>query len=310
MQATLDDSIALVSLFADASRVRLMALLQAHELTVAELTKITELSQSRVSTHLGKLRGAGLLRDRREGTATYYRAATDPPEAAAALWRAVRAQVDDRALDADARRCEALLRARADGRDWAARHAGRLERHYSPGRTWESAARAFLALLDPGTVCDVGCGDGTIAELLAPRARAITAIDHDARLVAAARKRLARWGTVRVESGDMHDLPCPDAAFDLVLLLHVLTHTGKPAQVVREAARVCRRGGRVLVATLAPHRHAEHAAGYGHVNAGHAPRQVERWLRDAGFAVESCAITSRERRAPHYEAVTAVGRRR
>jgi ArsR family transcriptional regulator len=307
---TLDGSVSLVALFADASRVRLLALLEAHELTVAELTRVTELSQSRVSTHLGRLRDAGLLRDRREGTATYYRAAPDPPPAAAALWRAVRAQIADDRLDADAARCEALLAARADGASWAARHAGRLERHYSPGRTWESAARAFLALLELGEVCDVGCGDGTIAELLAPRARAVTAIDHDARLVAAARRRLAPHRHVQVDVGDMHALPVPDRSFDQVLLLQVLTHSAEPARVVREAARVCRRGGRVLVTTLAPHAHAAHAGAYGHVSAGHAPREVARWLRAAGCTVASCGVTSRERRAPHYEVVTAVGGRR
>ena len=43
---------------ADGTRVRLMALLATEELTVAELTQITSLTQSRISTHLAKLRDA------------------------------------------------------------------------------------------------------------------------------------------------------------------------------------------------------------------------------------------------------------
>ena len=58
---SLADSTSLLSLLADATRVRLLALLHEEELSVAELTKVTELSQSRVSTHLGKLREAGLV---------------------------------------------------------------------------------------------------------------------------------------------------------------------------------------------------------------------------------------------------------
>jgi ArsR family transcriptional regulator len=54
-----------LQLFAEPSRVRLCALLDKEELTVAELVAITEMGQSSVSTHLGRLREAGVVRDRR-----------------------------------------------------------------------------------------------------------------------------------------------------------------------------------------------------------------------------------------------------
>ena len=69
---TLGTRVELLRLFGDATRVRLAALLERDELTVAEITRVTDLPQSRVSTHLGKLREAGVLRDRRDGTSTYY----------------------------------------------------------------------------------------------------------------------------------------------------------------------------------------------------------------------------------------------
>ena len=53
----------LLRLLSEPTRVRLLALLGREELTVAELTGVTQLSQSRVSTHLGKLREAGFVRD-------------------------------------------------------------------------------------------------------------------------------------------------------------------------------------------------------------------------------------------------------
>ena len=62
-----------LQVFADATRVRLLSLLEGEELTVAELSAITQLAQPRVSTHLAKLKEAGLVRDRRAGVSAYYR---------------------------------------------------------------------------------------------------------------------------------------------------------------------------------------------------------------------------------------------
>ncbi|MHC5020381.1 MAG: ArsR/SmtB family transcription factor [Planctomycetota bacterium] len=303
---TLDSSVSLLNLFGDASRVRLLTLLESHELTVAELTKITELSQSRVSTHLGKLREAGLLRDRKSGQSSYYRAASDPPAAAAALWSTVKQQLTDPALDADAARCAELLAARDAGEEWAARHAGRLERSYSPGRTWESAAKAFIALLGLGKVLDVGCGDGTIAGLLRGSAETVTAIDRNPKLVEAARERLSAHDDVTVLQQDMHALEFRDGEFDSVLLLSVLAHTETPAVALSEALRVCGEGGRVVISTLGAHNHLDATKSYGHVNNGFTPEQLSRLIEQAGGRVLSCAITSRERRKPHFEVLTAV----
>ena len=61
-------------LLADPTRVRLLALLEHEELTVAELAAVLHLAQPRVSTHLAKLKEAGLVRDRRAGVSAYYRA--------------------------------------------------------------------------------------------------------------------------------------------------------------------------------------------------------------------------------------------
>jgi ArsR family transcriptional regulator len=82
-----------------------------------------------------------------------------------------------------------------------------MERHYSPGRTWEATARAFLGLVQLGDVLDGGSGDGTIAQLLAPRARSITCLDRSPRVLAAARARLARVSTVRYLLGELEAIP-------------------------------------------------------------------------------------------------------
>src|SRR4029077_7828647 len=80
------------------------------------------------------------------------------------------------------RRAALLAERKGAGQSWVDRVAGSLDRHYSPGRTWESLARALALAVDLGDVADLGCGDGAIAELLAPRARRIVGVDQSARM--------------------------------------------------------------------------------------------------------------------------------
>jgi len=308
----------LLGLLAEPSRVRLLALLGDNELTVNELCSVTELGQSRVSTHLGKLREAGLVRDRRAGGSTYYRMANgDLPAPARKLWSVVAADLDDSQLAADKQRCAAVLRARAlQARaaanvddSWPDRIAGEMERHYSPGRTWEALARGLIGLADLGDVLDAGAGDGATAQLLAPRARSITCVDVSDTLVDAARVRLAGHANVRAEVADLHALPFADGSFDQVLLLNVLTHLRAPAGAIAELARVLRPGGRIALVTLAAHDHLDVTAAYGHLTPGFRPTDVRRLLEKAGLDVEQCAVTSREKRTPQFEVVTAFARK-
>ncbi|MEM1416776.1 MAG: metalloregulator ArsR/SmtB family transcription factor [Myxococcota bacterium] len=308
-RASLTDSVGLLQLFADPTRVRLLALLVRHELSVAELVAVTGLAQSRVSTHLKRLREAGLLHDRRLGPSTRYRAHARMPAAAAKLWDVLRAQLADATLEQDAERCEALLTARASDAPWPEAIAGEMERHYSPGRTWEAYAHGLGALLRLGDVLDVGCGDGWSANLLAPRCASYVGLDRSAKVLAAARARLASQTHVRFVQGDMESLPFEAEAFDDVLLFHVLSYAADPALALTEAARVLRPGGRLVVTTLGAHRHAEITAAYGHRNEGFAPPALTRALERAGLRVAECTITSRERKNPGFEVITAVAER-
>src|SRR5262245_4885057 len=213
--ADLDSTSNLLGLLAEPSRVRLLALLAENELTVNELTSVTELGQSRVSTHLGKLREAGLVRDHRVGGSTFYRLANgDMPAEAQKLWTLVADGLDDEQLAADRQRCGALLRTRQTAARWPESVAGEMERHYSPGRTWEALAGGLIGLLELGDVLDAGSGDGAIAGLLAPRARSITCIDVSEKLANAARVRLAGFPNARAQVADLHALPFADASFD------------------------------------------------------------------------------------------------
>ncbi|WP_028915983.1 metalloregulator ArsR/SmtB family transcription factor [Pseudoxanthomonas sp. J35] len=306
----LEDWSVRLKVFADATRVRLLALLELEELTVAELSSITRLAQPRVSTHLAKLKEAGLVRDRRAGVSAYYRfdeAALDPAQRA--LWQALSTGSDDPLLRQDAERLPTVLAARAADQNWADSVAGDMERHYSPGRTWEALARSALPLLHTGDVLDIASGDGVLAELLAPHSHRYVCIDTSARVVAAASERLRRLENVEVREGDMHALPFRDGSFDLVVLMHALTYSTRPAQAVSEAARVLRKGGRLLLSSLARHEHKAVVETYGHVNLGFAAKELRRFADKAGLAVTSLETVTRERRPPHFEVISLIAQK-
>ena len=294
---------------ADASRVRLLALLTDEELTVAELSSILRLKQPRVSTHLAKLKEAGLVVDRRAGVAAYYRAALeDWPAATRALWEGLHASTRDALLAEDRERRSAVLAARMASANWADSVAGDMERHYSPGRSWETTMRACLGLLELGDVLDVASGDGALAQLLAPRARSLACVDLSERVVEAARTRLAGLPQVRVRQGDMHELPLAGASVDLVLLMQALPYSDRPGEVLAEAARVLRPGGKLLLTCLDRHEHRSVVTPFGHRNLGFTADELRAALTGAGFA--SVAITSGgvEARPPHFASWVATAR--
>ena len=299
-----------LKVFADATRVRLLALLEREELTVAELSAITRLAQPRVSTHLAKLKEAGLVRDRRAGVSAYYRfdhGALDPAQQA--LWRTVSDGSDDPLLRQDAERVPGVLAMRAADQNWADSVAGDMERHYSPGRTWEAMARSALPLLEPGDVLDIASGDGVLAELMAPHSNRYVCLDASSKVVAAATERLRRLPNVEVREGDMHALPLDDATFDLVALMHALTYAAHPAQAVAEAARVLRTGGRLLLTSLARHEHRAVVESFGHVNLGFSEKDLRRFVTKAGLEILSCGTVTRERRPPHFEVIALIARK-
>jgi ArsR family transcriptional regulator len=305
MPLTLEQSTELCSLLADESRLRLLLLLEAQELAVAELTEITGLAQSRVSTHLARLKRAGLVQDKRAGNAALY-SATDSDGALRELWTLLRAQIDDATARLDRERAAEAVRARKAGQTWAESVAGRMELHYSPGRTWEATARALIGLLDLGDVLDLASGDGVLAELVVEHARSVTCVDISSTVIAAARRRLARFGNVRFCQADMHALPLPPASCDHIFVMHALSYTREPLRVLKECARLLRPRGRLIVTTLAAHRHEAAMQAYDHVNLGIAPAALKKLLQQAGLTVEACRITSRETRPPYFEVITAL----
>ena len=304
---SLDQSAALLKTLADPTRVRLLHLLNDQELTVAELTEITGLAQSRVSTHLAKLKELQLIRDRRAGVSAFYSfTPSQLPTRELALWNATNDGLEDSLLAQDQQTLELVLARRNRDESWADAVAGEMRRHYSPGRTFEATSRAMLELLQLGDVVDIASGDGTLAEILAPRVKSLLCLDISEKVIAAGEQRLAEHKHVQFKLGDMHALPCADASADQVLLLHALTYTEDAAAVAKEAARVLRPNGQVVVATLKAHSHKQVVEPFGHMNNGFSESQLTGLFEAAGLTVNLCEVTSREARSPQFEVITLL----
>lgn len=306
----LEDSTQLCRLFADGTRLRLLLLLEDQSLSVAELTAITELTQSRISTHLGKLREAGLVRDRRVGTSVLYSLSSDnAADSTRELWQTLRLHLNESELERDRERLREILRQRDHQHGWADSVAGRMKSQYSPGRTWEATTRAVMQLLQLGDVVDIASGDGLLAELLSPRAQSVTCLDFSEAVVDAGKRQLKGFGNVDFHHGDMHQLPFEDARFDTAFLMHALTYTKNPAQVFTEAARVLKPGGQLVLATLKRHSHQATVAEYDHVNLGYSPAKLLGQLEAAGFNTLSLDTGLRENRPPYFTVITALAQR-
>ena len=302
----LRESEQILKLLADPTRMRLLNLLAEEELTVVELAEITRLAQPRVSTHLARLREVDLVRDRRAGVSSYYRINTELDPTLRTLWHTLRNHTLDPLLEEDLDRMPEILRRRADARNWADAVAGDMERHYSPGRTWESSLRGIVHLLQLGRVLDIASGDGVLAELLAPHCRQINCVDASETVVAACRRRLAPYANASVHTGDMHALPFDAETYDVTMLNHALTYSTRPRQALTEASRVLVTGGRLLVNVLARHNHADVVAAYGHLNNGFEEEELSQLVSDCGLHIRHCGITSQEKRPPHFRILTLL----
>jgi SAM-dependent methyltransferase len=307
---TLAATIETLNLLGDESRIRLCALLGQRELCVNDLVRVTGISQSRVSTHLGRLREAGLVQDRRAGAQNFYALAS------AALPATVKAVLDEAAKSADPTLTgdqKRLVELEAERRGGLPGSAGDdLERDYSPGRTWQSLALGLAAFLDLGDVLDVGSGDGAAAGSLAPYCRSLTCIDTNPRMIDAAKERLGQLAAVhpnldvRAQVADVHDLPFKAGSFDAVLVFHTLTYAKQPARALTECARVLRPGGRLVLLCLDQHDQTEVTERYGERHAGFSPRAVRRLLSGAGLDVVRSDVACREARKPHLQVVLAI----
>lgn len=281
--AIFDDLTAL----ADATRSRMLLVLERHELTVTELCAVLQLPQSTVSRHLKTLLDAGWVSSRRDGTSRYYTLALDDRgPATRRLWALLREQVSlTPGADQDARRLRGILaRRQTKSQEFFASAAGQWDRLREDLFGRASYLHALPGLLDPEWIVgDLGCGTGQVAAALAPFVKQVIAVDRSNDMLDAARRRARDLPNVDVRRGELEALPIQDAALDAATLLLVLHHLPSPAEALAEAARVLKPGGRLLICDMLPHDRETYRQQMGHVWLGFNEDALQKLLDHAGF---------------------------
>lgn len=271
----------------DATRARLLAILDQQELTVGELCDVLQLPQSTISRHLKTLADAAWVVSRREGTSRYYQVARDALEdKIRVLWALLREEIDASAASAeDGRRLKRVLATRRS----------RSEAFFSSAANqWDrlrvelfgsvSHVYPLLGWLD-GTwvVGDLGCGTGPIAEAVAPFVGRVVAVDASSDMLEAARRRLGELRNVDVRLGALERLPVEASSLDAACVALVLHHVPDPVRVLAEVGRVLKPGGRLLIVDMLTHDREEYRLSMGHVWLGFSEMQLSRWLGAEGF---------------------------
>lgn len=305
------DTLRALRALSDPTRLRIVALLETGELSVNEIQEVTRLGQSRISTHLGLLTEAGLVALRKDGRRSFYGLSPGlGGDVGALVGAAVKGvdEVPERASDVvNLRRVLALREERAQV--YFNHVAGRFDRIYGPGRSWQAFGQLLLRMLPPLDVADLGSGEGLVAELLARRCRRVIAVDNSERMVefGARKARENGVGNLEFRLGDIVDPPLEDASVDVAILSHALHHAEDPARAVRAAHRILRPGGQVLILDLVEHRFEQARERYGDRWLGFAAANLQRWLEGAGFGSVEVSVVSREEEPPHFETLLACG---
>lgn len=256
----------------DLARLRLLRLLERHELSVGELAAALQLPQSTVSRHLKRLLEEGWVTRRSAGTSgMYVFAGDDLPRGAIGIWTITRGEIDDTATTGqdDHRAAEVLSRRQIDSGSFFESVGGQWShlRHALFGSTF--TAQALIAMADPTwAVVDMGCGTGSAAELLAPWVGSVIGIDREPAMLQAARDRLKGVPCVEFIEADATDLPLKDDSADVVLIVLLLHHLTDPNAAINEAARILRPGGKVIVIDMVTHERDEYRVTMGHQHFG------------------------------------------
>jgi len=294
----------------DTTRLRIIALLGKAELSVQDLQEITRMGQSRISTHLGLLQDAGLVNNRREGKRTFYSLIQPADESGReCLKLAARAASELPEYEADQLNLKRVLAMRQDQAQLLFNQvAGRFDRSYGPGRSWQAFGHLLLRILPPLEVADLGSGEGLMAELLARRCKKVIAVDNSEKMVQFGARKVRQMGIRNIEFrlGDLQDPPIASQSVDLVILSQALHHAEEPARAIASAYRILRHGGQIMILDLLKHNFDKVRQLYGDLWLGFAEADLQRWLENAGFINIEIQIVAREQQPPFFATLLAA----
>ena len=298
---------------ADGTRLRIMALLEREELSVNELQQITRLGQSRISTHLGLLQDADLVSSRRDGKRTFYKMNPEAdPTAREFIVLAARGARELPEYTADQSNLKRVLTLRNEqAQVYFNQIAGRFDRSYGPGRSWQAFGQLLLRTMPALVIADLGSGEGLLSELLARRAKKVIAVDNSERIVEFGEAKAKKNGIKNLEFrlGDIETPPIAVGSVDLVVLSQALHHAEVPLKAIQGAHRILKPGGQLMILDLHSHKFEQARELYGDRWLGFTEGELHGWLESAGFKSLEVCIVAEEEQPPHFQTLLAVGER-
>ena len=297
-----------LKLLSDPTRIRILLLLADESLNVAELQEILGMGQSRISTQLSQLRQEGLVTSSRSGKNNVY-----TMSASDALMQVARQAADEiPEVAADSQTLAHILRKRRDStRAYFDTLAGKFGRSYVPGRSWKSLAEAMLKILNYKVVADMGAGEGTLAQLLAPRAEKVIAIDNSPKMVEFGQILAKEHGLNNLEYrlGDIEEPPIDDASVDLTIFSQALHHAEHPERAIASAYRILASGGTLVILDLLQHSFDQARDLYADTWLGFSEVELFKMMEKAGFKNIETTIVDKESEAPHFQTLLATAQK-
>jgi ArsR family transcriptional regulator len=292
MHVPLDTMVDTLKAAAESSRLRILALLARGDLTVSDITEILGQSQPRVSRHLKLLLEAGLIGRYQEGSWAFFRLSDADAARNFVLGLVSGIRDTDPQVERDMERLAAVKRKRqARAAEYFSQNAAswdQIRLLHAPDRAVEAALLKLVGKRPFQAMLDLGTGTGRLLEIFAPLYRRGVGIDMSREMLSVARANLDKAGisNAQVRQGDIFSPPVERDAYDLVTIHQVLHYLDDPARAVREAAKLLRPAGRLVIVDFAPHAleflRAEHA----HLRLGISDKQIAEWFSDAGLDLE------------------------
>ena len=272
------------------------------------------MSQSRISSQLAILRQSELVVDRRDGKKNFYSIKTSLEQWEAELIAAAINSVSGSPeLIEDNENLERVIQKRRKiAEEYFNLIAGRLGKDYCPGRSWEGIGHMLLHLVPKVIVADLGAGEGMISQLIARQAEQVYCIDNSPRMVEVG-KELAEKNqleNLQYLLGDIEAVPLEDASVDIALLSQALHHANRPEKAIKEAYRITKLGGRVVILDLKEHTFEKARELYADNWLGFSEQKLHSWLKGAGFENVAVSVVSKESGEPGFETLLATGIKR
>lgn len=115
----------------------------------------------------------------------------------------------------------------------------------------EKVAHTLASRVPAGRVCDLGCGNGFLADLLATRGYEVVGVDASESLLSIARKRPGahKISYQRIVFGESLDAIDGVGSFDAAVSVDVIEHLFRPVSLIDAAFEILKPGGVFLVCT-------------------------------------------------------------